>query len=137
MGNNLWLAKKTRMELYIINFVRNCISPTRSIVYHQVAENTPSVMIYSPKGWMESRQRRVWHQATGTLFYTRFAQCHARAVQFRDSSDIKKDTRGVLCDKVTNDGNLPRPTRLSTESGEPVICPRFARWCHSFCKSRI
>ena len=31
-----------------------------------------------PKGWMESRQRRVWHQAAGTLFYTRFAQCHAR-----------------------------------------------------------
>ena len=27
---------------------------------------------------MESRQRRVWHQAAGTLFYTRFAQCHAR-----------------------------------------------------------
>ena len=27
---------------------------------------------------MESRQRRVWHQAAGTLFYTRVAQCHAR-----------------------------------------------------------
>ena len=27
---------------------------------------------------MESRQRRVWHQAAGALFYTRFAQCHAR-----------------------------------------------------------
>ena len=27
---------------------------------------------------MESRQRRVWHQAAGTLLYTRFAQCHAR-----------------------------------------------------------
>ena len=31
-----------------------------------------------PKVWMESRQRRVWHQAAGTLFYTRFAQFHAR-----------------------------------------------------------
>ena len=27
---------------------------------------------------MESRQRRIWHQAAGALFYTRFAQCHAR-----------------------------------------------------------
>ena len=27
---------------------------------------------------MESRQRRVWHQAAAALFYTRFAQCHAR-----------------------------------------------------------
>ena len=27
---------------------------------------------------MESRQRRVWHQAAGTLFYTRFARFHAR-----------------------------------------------------------
>ena len=27
---------------------------------------------------MESRQRRVWHQAAGAYFYTRFARCHAR-----------------------------------------------------------
>ena len=27
---------------------------------------------------MESRQRRVWYQAAGTLFYTRFARFHAR-----------------------------------------------------------
>ena len=34
--------------------------------------------IIRPKVWMESRQRRVWHQAAGTLFYTRFARFHAR-----------------------------------------------------------
>ena len=38
-----------------------------------------------PKVWMESRQRRVWHQAAGTLFYTRFARFHAR---LRRGSDL-------------------------------------------------
>ncbi len=50
-----------------------------SLLYHTfVNKSRRKPCMESAGGWMESRQRRVWHQAAGALFYTRFARFHAR-----------------------------------------------------------
>ena len=90
---------------------------------------------------MESRQRRVWHQAAGALFYTRFAQCHARlrrnSIQRADALipyqacglDNKKGTFGrqkfLFCWRRRRDLKGYAPTRVVCRE----LSPTFTRLC--------
>ena len=81
---------------------------------------------------MESRQRRVWHQAAGALFYTRFAQFHAR--QCRNS--IQRASALIPCQSCGLDKKaLAKQGLFKVDSG-----PMFARKCireGSYCLRKL